>query len=310
MGNSLATLRENTVLCRVSGSAYGMTRVDKIARARAVQDGALPSGAKVLVEEAMAPWLAQAHTVLTNAQYAARNALRDVSMSYGDEEGWRIIPHKLLAQFLKDFATHKGKFNSELSSLKAKLLPTMVTYGKLDDETVATSSADLDAQVAKYTSAYTLTWRVQGYPSTAFPGMPEKSAQTLRERHEIELGRVVAAVRSEPARRLAVPVSHLIERLKVCEAAATDADRKTSLRASVCGNIGHAVAIAKAFNIYDDAKIMDIIGAVEPLASLDVVALRTSAVQRRAALDGASHASERIASFLDNPLSAFATPGA
>lgn len=316
MGNDLATLREKTVLCRVSGSAYGMTRVDRLTKARAVQDGSLPPDATVMVPtlrdtsmKSIATGLAALHAEIVAAQYAARNALRNMSLPYGDEEGWRILPHSMMSEFLQEFTSAKATFNTAVSSLKAKLLPVMVTLGHSFEETDATPSEDLDAQVAKVTSAYTLTWRIQDYPAAAFPGLPDKTAQTLRQRHEAELGRVVAAVREQPLARLAEPVLHLVERLTTYDAAMAEGEervgRKISLRNSMVTNIAQACNRAKAFNVYDDPEINSIIAGVEELAGLDVGALREDAIHRRDIIALARGTAARLQHTGKSPLAVF-----
>ena len=297
--DDLTSLREKTVLARVSGNAYGMTRVDRLVRARAVQDGALPEG--VTVKVMPAPEFAEAHAELVAVQYAARNALRNMSMPFGEEEGWRILPHSLLTQFLQTFAEHKTRFNTLLSVLKIKVTTPMLTLGK-DGSEPAEATPEADAKAQELTDAYTLTWRVQDYPAAAFAGMPENTAQKLRQRHEAEMARVVAATRLQPVLALSGPVLHMIERLKALELAESGANKRVSLRSSMVENVARSVQLATAFNIFEDKQVDVAIDSVKPLADCDVGMLRSDAVYRGNTLQLANDVARLLESNSRDPL--------
>lgn len=274
MGNNdLDALRSRTVLCRVVTKALGTTRVDRRTKIAAQQAGALTDDVKVLIPTNTA--YTDIHAVLTNAQVDARNALRSVSMPYGDDEGWRILPHAMLQKFLVGFQKAKQNFDGARSGYISANGAATVTYGQhtpvneIPDETeVAKARAVADA--------YSLTWRVQDYPACAFPGMDEKTAAALKGRLEANLARVVASTLNHAAGRLTEPVLHLIQRLEV-HMRSLEGGGRNALRSSVITNIADAIELVGVFNVTENTLISDMLDTTRPLAELNFDLLRADA---------------------------------
>ncbi len=251
MGNAqIDALRKHTMLCKVTASAFGMNRVDR--------SNSTP-GAKVLVP--LLPEYLNSHKAIVNAQVEARLALTRVSIPYGDEIGWRILPFKLLIKFAAGYKPAEERYKAAYNHLYAHI------------HTVIGGTPEVrDVDPQEILSAYSLKYCTNDYPEGSFEHAATPGhVQLLRKFFDVAMADVVKQSKADTVAMLRAPFEHMITRLGILDQrhAAINAEKdigKTGvMRDNVLGHVQHAIEMVPLFNIMSDERINDLYEVSKPI---------------------------------------------
>ena len=294
-------LRSTTIRCKVTSAALGLSRTDKQAtKDITAQSGAVSGAARVVVSR-----LAGAdehHKRIIAAQSQARQVLNRMSMPFGDEEGWRILPNANFMRFMKEFGIAKKVYNDAFAALE-KDADTVLEQARANKGSFAIDVPTKDELL----SAYSLDFAMEDYPVGNFTGLPEAVATKLSVRHERRLEQALQQAHANTIERFVEPLTRFVERMESFSkreealSRGEEPGRVGIFRDSVVGNIKELYDVLDSFNVGGDERLTELGNLLASLANVAPDALRDNVAVREASIERAHTALANLNSWLSPP---------
>jgi hypothetical protein len=294
-------LRSTTTRARVTSSALGLSRTDKQATKDVTASSGAVSGAARVVVSRLAG-ADEHHKAIVAAQANARKVLFSMSMPYGDEEGWRILPNANFERFVREFGQAKRAYQAAYDQLAANADEVL--------EAVRTNKGTLSIDVPtkdELLAAYSLDFSLEDYPVGNFTGLPDAVATKLSSRMQTRMEQAVEQAALDTLSRFVGPLEHFVDRMKAFSkreqeiANGAEPTKHGIFRDTVVTNIKHLYDVLGAFNIAGDERLLDLKNSLASLAEVDPDTLRDNIQVRDAGVDRASQVLANLNSWLRPP---------
>ena len=294
-------LRSTTTRARVISSALGLSRTDKQAtKDVTVSTGAVSGAARVVVSR-----LAGAdehHKAFVAAQANARKVLFSMSMPYGDEDGWRILPNANFEKFVREFGQAKRAYQSAYDALAANA-DDVLAAARINKGSLSVDVPTKDELLA----SYSLDFSLEDYPSGNFTGLPDAVATKLASRMQTRMEQAVEQATVDTLSRFVGPLEHFVDRMKAFSkreqeiANGAEPTKHGIFRDTVVTNIKQLYDVLGAFNIAGDERLIELENSLASLAEVDPDVLRDNIQVRDAGIARASSVLANLNSWLRPP---------
>ncbi len=291
-------LRSTTTRARVTSSALGLSRTDKQATKDVTASSGAVSGAARVVVSRLAG-ADEHHKAIVAAQANARKVLFSMSMPYGDEEGWRILPNANFERFVREFGTAKRTYQAAYDQLAANADDVLAAV-RSNKGTLAIDVPTKDELLA----AYSLDFSLEDYPVGNFTGLPDAVAAKLSSRMQTRMEQAVEQATIDTLSRFVGPLEHFVDRMKAFSkreqeiANGAEPTKHGIFRDTVVTNIKQLYDVLDAFNIAGDERLLDLKNSLASLAEVDPDVLRDNVQVRDAGIDRASQVLANLNSWL------------
>lgn len=279
-------LRQVSMIAEIDTSALGMTRTDK----EASRDANTHAHARTDAGRVVVQRFAGADELpkrIMDLQKEAHDNLKRVSTQWGAGKR-RLLPNANFQGWISAQRDIQDKFNLAVS-----------TFIDKSDEVLAQARSNLgnfkvDLPTKKdIEESYSLSYQLEPIPDGAqFQGSAEVETY-LREQFEANIAASVQEARQDALRRLADPLSKLVERMdaynkrEVEIASGKDPGKTGIFRDSVVENLKEVSKVFASFNVLGDPKLTEISRMVEAFNKIDADILRKRGDIRTAAAERA-----------------------
>lgn len=249
-------LRSTCIKIRVSSSALGMTRTDKRASERTVQDHNASEGAARVVVSRL-PGADEHHRELARVQNGARMLVASRTMPYGAEDGWRLLPNVNAEKLLGELTAVRRDFDAAHARLIANA-----------DDILATARANMgsfDVPLPtrdELVDAYALDWTTETIPDdSGYTNLPPATAALLRQRQRRQLAAAVENATTDTLRRFVPPLEQFVAKMEAYNeraqriTAGGDGGRRGAFNDTVLDAIKGLFSMLGAFNIAGDERL-------------------------------------------------------
>lgn len=258
-------VRHTCMLVAVRMRALGLTRTDREA-SRQVEDNAQASRGAARVTVSRLPGADQFHKAMIKIQMETRAAVSAITMPYGNNEGWRLLPNVNWDRLTTTVAQARQAHSAMLEKYK-EALPDVLAQARANRGTL---NVDIPTE-EEIISGYSMEVEFRDIPEGNFKGMPESVSQKLK----VHVGRQVAAAMEQAQRdtfeRFLPHLTRFVERLELydqreqAQAAGQDVGRKGVFRDSLVENLKELVEVVDSFNVLGDERLVELkekVGAI------------------------------------------------
>jgi hypothetical protein len=281
-------VRSTCILATVRLRALGLTRTDKDASRDVVRQNNASAGAARVVVSRL-PGADEFHNRITQAQGQARADLIALTMPYGNDEGWRLLPNANFEPLLAKLTTSKGKVTQLLDELKVEA-PNIIARAKANMGTLNVPIPTVDELIGSYAIDVEFREIAEG----AFKGLPDATASKLRRHVQRNLAAAVERATNDTMGRFIKPLEYFVERMRLFDereraiAAGRDVGRTGVFRDSVVENIKELAEVVGSLNVTNDPRLDKLAAEVQALI-IEPEALRDSQPKREEAVQVASN---------------------
>ena len=280
-----AAVRETCILATIRFRALGLKRTDKDASSKVAEDaGAVIGAARVVVSRL--PGADEHHRAITKAQNETRKVLVALSMPFGNDESWRLLPNANWEKLLKAYAGTKHQFDAALAALKADA-SSIIARAR---HNLGTLNIDVPSE-EELVSAYDIKSEFREVPEGNFRGMPDAVSVKLKRHVERNIAAAIENATMDTLSRFVGPLSHFVERMRKYDereqylAEGKDIGREGCFRDSIVTNIKELAEVAGSLNVTSDPRITLLASmaqaiAVEPETLREDGSARAGAVQK------------------------------
>lgn len=258
-------VRSTCILATIKFSALGLTRTDRQASNNVnMQAGAVAGAARVVVSRL--PGADEHHKAITAAQRAYKDALWSLSVPYGNDEGWRLLPNVNWSRLIPRMSACKNEFDKALSAFKADL-------GNVRARALA-NKGSLNVEIPteeELASAYCMDTEFRPVNDGQFRGLPDSVAQKLQAHAKAKLAAAVQDATRHTLERIAQPLEYFIERMVKYDereqaiAQGKEVGKHGIFRDSVVENIKELVEVIDSFNLTGDPRLATLSQRLQPL---------------------------------------------
>lgn len=258
-------VRNTCILATIHFRALGLNRTDKQASSDVtMQAGAASGAARVVVSRL--PGADEHHKAITKAQRDARAVLWRLSMPYGNDDGWRLLPNVNWSRLLPELSACKNEFDKALNAFLADL--PQVRARALANKGTLNVEIPTDDELR---SAYGMETEFRPINDGQFKGLPPAVTQKLEAHAKVKLEAAAQAAVHDTLERFVQPLDHFIERMvKYDEREAAlsrgeDIGRHGAFRNSVVDNVKELVEVVSSFNVTGDERLAQLEQRLAPL---------------------------------------------
>lgn len=300
MSNDLMnSVRECCVLASVSCSSLGMTRTDKVASERVASDNHAVAGAARVVVSRL-PGADEHHKEIAAAQREAVQGLKNLSMSWADEDKWRLLPNRNFNSAIGVIQGAKVKFDHAIDKLQADA-PNILDRAR---QNMGSLSVDIPS-VDELISSYSMSPDFKPLPDGAqFKGLPASVLEKLAGSLEAKVQASVEEAQTDVIRRCVPPMKDFLDRMHKYDqrvsdiAQGKDVGRHGIFRDSVITNIKELFDAMTGFNVTNDPRIAELQNMMASLANMDPDTLREAPLLRQEAVTRAQEIADNVNDWL------------
>lgn len=288
-------VRNTCILATIRCSALGLTRTDKqTSNDVTSQHGAVNGAARVVVSRL--PGADEHHRQIVNAQLKMKHALYGLSMRYGNDEGWRLLPNANWQTLLMRLSEGKAEYEKVLSAFIADL-PNVVARAQANK-----GSLNIEVPTEEeLRRAYTMETEFRPIHDGRFRGLPPNVVAKLEQTAQAKLAAAIEMAKQDTLQRFVSPLEHFVERMvkyderEQAQSQGKEVGRHGIFRDSVVGNVKELVDVVASFNVTGDERLTLLTEKVKAL-DLNPDALRDNQPVRQ---DATAKAREILADLKD-----------
>lgn len=290
MANSeiVNAVQETCMLARVSFSTLGLTRTDRTASSDVVSaHGAVAGAARVVVSRLAG--VEKHHKAIVSVQHEARKTLHGLSMPYGEESSWRLLPTRNFELLIKRLAGHKADYDNAVKALRDNA-DDIVAKARSNIGTLDVPVPTVDELV----NAYSFQQDFQPVPDgSTLKGLPEAIQRRLASNIERKVAQAVELAQIDTLERFVDPLTNFVDRMTAYEtrvqaqARGEEIGKSGIFKNTVITNIKELFDVLGSFNVVGDERLTELGNKLASLAAVTPETLRDNEAVRQAATERA-----------------------
>lgn len=248
-------LRSCCILGTIRCTALGLQRTDReTSREVNAEQGAVSNAGRVIVSRLAG--VEQYHKAILLAQKDCRDMLASMSMPYGEDTGWRIVPNEHFEPLMGKLRKHKTVFDDAVQHLidNADSIIAMARQNVGQYNVQPPSKEEL-------VGAYTMKTEFREFPDGDFKHMPVQARATLQKHSEKRLIEAYETAKGDTFGRVYSSLEQFVERMEAYDqrlrkqAAGEDVGRNGVFRDSVVEHVAELQRMLSSFNVAGDERM-------------------------------------------------------